>query len=165
MRLSHFYRYRCSIILFLVYGLFSVVTSTFAANPNLFVSAENLQFDNYMAGPMVIEVVVIDSDINDTDEAKGEPDVSVNGRKLRMVQGVDGNWYGYFADLTMAQRADATVGLPGFGLDFGEFCNSNSDIAGIKLTNTDGFAIPRDIGAGSNGLETTGSLQCRTRWR
>ena len=51
-----------------------------AANANLFVSAENSQFDNYMSGPQVIEVVVIDSDINDTDEAKGEPDVTVNGK-------------------------------------------------------------------------------------
>jgi hypothetical protein len=52
-----------------------------AANANLFVSAENSQFDNYMSGPQVIEVVVIDSDINDTDQAKGEPDVTVNGKK------------------------------------------------------------------------------------
>ena len=63
----------------------------FAANANLFVSAENSQFDNYMSGPQVIEVVIIDSDINDTDEAKGEPDVTVNGKILRMVQAVDGN--------------------------------------------------------------------------
>jgi hypothetical protein len=40
----------------------------YAANANLFVSAENSQFDNHFAGPMVIEVVVIDSDISDTDE-------------------------------------------------------------------------------------------------
>ncbi|MEM3172200.1 MAG: hypothetical protein QXE82_01535, partial [Candidatus Nitrosotenuis sp.] len=45
-----------------------------AANANLFVSAENSQFQNYFAGPMVIEVVVIDSDIKDTDKGKGEPD-------------------------------------------------------------------------------------------
>jgi hydrogenase maturation factor HypE len=49
---------------------------------------------------------VIDSDINDTDEAKGEPDVTVNGKVLRMVQAVDGNWYGYFADRLMAIAAD-----------------------------------------------------------
>ena len=55
---------------------------------------------------------MIDSDINDTDEAKGEPDVTVNGKILRMVQGVDGNWYGYFADETMADTADATSGSP-----------------------------------------------------
>ena len=80
-----------------------------AANANLFVSAENSQFDNYMSGPQVIEVVVIDSDINDTDEAKGEPDVTVNGKILRMVQAVDGNWYGYFADRTQASIADFTA--------------------------------------------------------
>ena len=75
-----------------------VMPAAHAANANLFVSAENSQFDNYMSGPQVIEVVVIDSDINDTDEAKGEPDVTINGKILRMVQAVDGNWYGYFAD-------------------------------------------------------------------
>jgi hypothetical protein len=48
----------------------SMVPAAHAANANLFVSAENSQFDNYMSGPQVIEVVVIDSDINDTDEAK-----------------------------------------------------------------------------------------------
>jgi hypothetical protein len=96
-----------------------VMPAAHAANANLFVSAENSQFDNYMSGPQVIEVVVIDSDINDTDEAKGEPDVTVNGKIIRMVQAVDGNWYGYFADETMANVADATVGTPGQGLDFG----------------------------------------------
>jgi hypothetical protein len=85
--------------------------AAFAANANLFVSAENSQFDNYMSGPQVIEVVVIDSDINDTDEAKGEPDVTVNGKILRMVQAVDGNWYGYFADRNMAQIADQTSAM------------------------------------------------------
>ena len=67
------------------------IPEAYAANANLFVSAENSQFDNYMSGPQVIEVVVIDSDINDTDEAKGEPDVTVNGKIMRMVQAVDGN--------------------------------------------------------------------------
>jgi len=80
-----------------------IMPAAHAANANLFVSAENSQFDNYMSGPQVIEVVVIDSDINDTDEAKGEPDVTVNGKILRMVQAVDGNWYGYFADRTQAR--------------------------------------------------------------
>mgnify|MGYP005627232889 FL=1 len=61
------------------------VSSADAANDNLYVSAENSQFDNYMAGPMVIEVIVIDSDINDTDEGKGEPEVTVQGKDLRMA--------------------------------------------------------------------------------
>src|SRR3989338_353698 len=87
----------------------AMLPAAHAANANLFVSAENSQFDNYMSGPQVIEVVVIDSDINDTDELKGEPDVTVNGKVLRMVQAVDGNWYGYFADRDMAVLADATA--------------------------------------------------------
>ncbi len=86
-----------------------MVPAAYAANANLFVSAENSQFDNYMSGPQVIDVVIIDSDINDTDEANGDPDVTINGKILRMVQGVDGNWYGYFADRVQAQIADATA--------------------------------------------------------
>ncbi|WP_299291966.1 hypothetical protein [Nitrosopumilus sp.] len=122
-----------------------------AANANLFVSAENSQFDNYMVGPQVIEVVVIDSDINDTDEGKGEPDVTVNGKILRMVQAVDGNWYGYFADRNQAQIADNTAtGNAGSGLDFGSFCSADSadDVLGIDLTDTDGVAIPNATSTG-----------------
>ena len=83
-----------------------------AANANLFVSAENSQFDNYMAGPMVIEVVVIDSDISDTNEGKGEPDVTVQGKSLRMAQATDGNWYGYFANLQSAQCSRCNSNKP-----------------------------------------------------
>jgi len=122
--------------------------AAFAANANLFVSAENSQFDNYMSGPQVIEVVVIDSDINDTDEAKGEPDVTVNGKILRMAQAVDGNWYGYFADKDMAAIADSTTTTNGDGLDFGEFCDESftSNLGGtnstVTFTETSGVAIP-----------------------
>ena len=125
-----------------------------AANANLFVSAENSQFDNYMSGPQVIEVVVIDSDINDTDDAKGEPDVTVNGKILRMVQAVDGNWYGYFADRDMAQIADNTSAVPGVGLDFGTFCDNTSNLGiganTVFVTDTVGIAIQNtNGGAGS----------------
>jgi hypothetical protein len=34
--------------------------------------------------------------IDDTDQAKGEPDVTINVKILGMVQTADGNWYGYF---------------------------------------------------------------------
>ena len=98
------------------------------SNANLFVSAENSQFDNYMSGPQVIEVVIIDSDIDELDEGKGEPDVTVNGKDLRMVQATDGNWYGYFADSLQASTADAAqdAATDGFGLDFGKFCTGAS---------------------------------------
>jgi len=82
----------------MTFGFAPMVPEAFAqSNANLFVSAENSQFDNYMSGPQVIEIVVIDPDIDDTDEAKGEPDVTVNGKIVRMTQAVDGNWYAYFA--------------------------------------------------------------------
>ena len=114
--------------------------AAFAANANLFVSAENSANDNYMSGPQVIEVVVIDSDIVDTDQSKGEPDVTINGKKLRMAQAVDGNWYGYFADKTQAQIADSTVSVTnnGTGFDFGTFCRADDGTAmlGFSLTET-----------------------------
>ncbi|QDI89139.1 hypothetical protein Nisw_06175 [Candidatus Nitrosopumilus sp. SW] len=139
-----------------------VMPAAFAANANLFVSAENSQFDNYMSGPQVIEVVVIDSDINDTDEAKGEPDVTVNGKVLRMVQAVDGNWYGYFADRDMALIADSTATTSGSGLDFGVFCaaSSGSTVLGFSTTETDGIALPITVAnatATGNGTATGSS--------
>ena len=133
-----------------------------AANANLFVSAENSQFDNYMSGPQVIEVVVIDSDINDTDESKGQPDVTVNGKILRMTQAVDGNWYGYFADRDQAQIADSTVDVKGSGLDFGTFCDSdttvtdddtNTVLGKVTFTDTDGIAL-NHANVGINGTGT-----------
>ena len=102
-----------------------------SSNANLFVSAENASFANSFYGPMVIEVVVSDSNISSLDDAHGEPDVTINGAKLRMLQANDGNWYGYFADKTMAQEADQVMGTTrqaystmkeyGLGLDFGFF--------------------------------------------
>lgn len=130
----------------------AMLPAAHAANANLFVSAENSQFDNYMSGPQVIEVVVIDSDINDTDELKGEPDVTVNGKILRMVQGVDGNWYGYFADRDMAVRADSTSEVAGTGLDFGTFCENDEAILGLPdaFTDTVGVAVT-DLDEGDDG--------------
>ena len=84
-------------------------------NANLFVSAENEASGNGIAGPQVIEVVVNDPNIADTDPGTGEPDVTVNGADLRMVQATDGSWYGYFADINMANAADGAD----TGIDFG----------------------------------------------
>jgi hypothetical protein len=112
-------------------------------NPNLSVSAENSKFNNHFSGSMVIEVVIRDSSIHDTDQGKGEPDVTINGKSLRMVQATDGNWYAYFANVDKAKIADSTVGLDGEGLDFGVFCSRDTTSLGINLSETDGVAIPR----------------------
>lgn len=135
-----------------------------ASNPNLSVSAENSEFGNRFAGSMVIEVVIRDSNIADTDEGKGEPDVTINGKALRMVQATDGNWYAYFANVDKAKIADSTVGLAGKGLDFGEFCSRDTatSVFGISLSETDGFAIPRpDSVTGSTNGDSSFS-QCTT---
>ena len=120
------------------------------SNPNLFVSAENSQFENHFYGSMVIEVIVIDSDINYVNQIERHPYITINGDSLQMVQAVDGNWYAYFANLKRAQEADSTVGLAGRGLDFGAFCSSDtpSSVFGVSFPQTQGFAIPR-IAAGS----------------
>ena len=109
---------------------------------------------NSESGPQVIEVVVIDSDINDTDQAKGEPDVTVNGKILRMIQAVDGNWYGYFADRTQASIADFTAlgggestasVQAGLGLDFGTLCATGATTnaaVGFSVADTVGIALP-----------------------
>ena len=132
-------------------------------NPNLFVSAENPTFVNRFAGSMVVEVVVNDPQIDDTGEGKGEPDVTINGKQLRMVQAVDGNWYAYFANLQKAQIADQIAfdtGISGQGLDFGVFCSSStpSTVLGASFSDSDGVAIPHDTGLTVGGLDGQGTL-------
>ena len=120
-----------------------------ASNPNLYVSAENPYYDNHFAGSMVIEVIVNDPNLIDVNVLKGEPDVSVNGDGLRMVQGSDGRWYGYFANLDKAKAADqiaSDAGVPGAGLDFGVFCSSDTTAFGPSFSESDGIAIPRSTG-------------------
>jgi len=113
-----------------------------------------------MSGPQVIEVIVLDPVLQNTDEPRGEPSVTVDGDELRMVQGTDGNWYGYFADATQAFIADSTtegVTTTGAlaGLDFGGFCNQNSaifsDDGSILFSETEGVAVPMNPVGSVNG--------------
>jgi len=130
--------------------LSSIDIEAHSGHPNLFVSAENSLFGNHFAGAMVIEIVINDDDIRDTDEAKGEPDITVNGNNIRMVQGSDGNWYAYFANTDRAKQADqvASTGMAGKSLDFGAFCGKDTDAAvlGVSFSETDGVAIPISAG-------------------
>ena len=123
-------------------------------NANLFVSSENSQFNNYFAGPQVIEVVVNDNDIKTLDDVHGEPDVTINGKRLHMAQASDGNWYGYFASRVQAIAADEAVGQENKGLDFGTFCDPStaSGVFGVSFTDTTGFTVARatQVG-GTNG--------------
>jgi hypothetical protein len=94
------------------------------ANANLFVSVEESFKPDRFGGAMVVEVVVNDPNLKDTDEVETEPDVTVNGKDLRMTQATDGNWYAYLADLTMAQNADRLSVVNGTSLDFGKGCTA-----------------------------------------
>ncbi len=118
-----------------------------SSNPNLYVSVENPLFKNYFAGPMVVEVVVSDPNINRLDEAYGEPLVTVNGHRLRLAQATDGNWYGYFADRNQAEIAARTAPVSGHGLNFGWFCGPDSNVggiaAGLSFSETKGFTMAR----------------------
>ena len=149
-------KYLGLIALFSIILLIPIIDADASSNPNLFVSAENSQFENHFSGSMVVEVVVIDTNLSDTDEGKGEPDVTINGKSLRMVQATDGSWYAYFANVDKAKEADATVGKNGEGLDFGVFCSrdTNSSTIGISLTETDGFAVPRSTAGSTDGTST-----------
>jgi len=109
----------------------------------LFARVNGNDVDSF-AGAQVVWVIVKDPNIDDTDEAKGEPDVTVDGNRVRMVQAVDGNWYAFFAHRANALIADSEVVIPGTGSDFGVFCSQDSgNVLGstIDVTETEGFAI------------------------
>ncbi len=88
-----------------------------AAAGALYVSAENAMFDNTFGGAQIVEVIVIDPNRSDTDEAEGEPVVKVDENLLRMAQGSDGNWYAYFGDSTSVPSADSASNNLDFGVD------------------------------------------------
>ena len=81
-----------------------------AAAGQLFVSAENANFNNYFAGVQVVEIIVKDPNANQTDEAQPEPTVKVDEHLLRMAQASDGYWYAYIGDSTNIKAAwDANI--------------------------------------------------------
>jgi len=97
-----------------------------------------------LVGAQIVKVVVNDPQLKDTDETETEPDVTVNGDALRMVQETTGNWFGYFSDSTSALIADSQVVTPGTGSDFGVFCSPSSGLVlgpSVFVTDTAGFAI------------------------
>jgi hypothetical protein len=150
----------------LTFAVPGAMPEALAANANLYVTPEKSKYDNTKTGTQVVEVVEIDIDINETNESNGEPDVTINGKKLRMAQATDGNWYGYFADKTMATTADQLIEDnsvdAGYGIDFGQFCGPTStSLASNETTqifsDTVGVAIPiraNDTGYGVNGTTT-----------
>jgi subtilisin family serine protease len=128
----------------------------------------NGTISDMITGSEVVKVVVKDSDISNTTEAKGEPDVTVNGKIIRMIQGIDGYWYGYFADHDSALIADSQVTTNGTGNDFGVFCgpgsNSNNligeGVSIVSISDSLGISIedPDDVTGETNGSDPPESL-------
>ncbi|HMK32842.1 MAG TPA: peptidase, partial [Nitrosopumilaceae archaeon] len=139
------------IVLLMITPLSATSVHAYSDHPELFVSAENSLFENHFSGAMVVEVIIRDSNIAPTDQQQGEPIVTLNGNQLRMVQGSDGFWHAFFANVDKAKQADqiSLSGLAGQNLDFGVFCDRSTDpsVLGVSFSQTDGVAIPD-----SNGL-------------
>lgn len=162
---------RTPFLLLLAVSLLAVphlATGTYGASgPNLYISAEHPVLGNYFAGSMVVEVSIRDTDVNGVASPSREPGVSINGNPLKMTQASNGFWYAYFANTDRALAADATVGSAGQGLDFGVFCNGDTDasVLGVSFSGADGVALPRSGGLegfadGGTGLpECAGSLE------
>ena len=130
-------------------GIVPAADAQTGRNANLFVSAEDATFGNAMTG-QVVEVVIRDNQIDDLDEAAGEPDVTINGEDLRMVQANDGNWYAYFASNSMASAVDSDGNIEaGLGIDFGEICPATAPLgitgSDIRIE-ADAVALPIDDG-------------------
>ncbi len=137
--------------------------NAYSDHPNLFVSAENSLFTNHFSGPMIVQVIV-QEDNTQLDQAIGQPNVSVNGRHLQMIQGSDGNWHAFFANTDSAKQADqaALSGSSGQSIDFGVFCSSSTSptVLGMDVSQTDGVAIPDSAGLSGTTQGTAGFTSC-----
>ena len=140
----------------------SIIPQVDAVNANLIVSAENSAFENYFAGPMIIEVIVADPAISNTNDPVPQPRVEVNGKRLQMLQAIDGNWHGYFADKDQALTADKSQQSSSpFGLQFGVGCTADTAYQlvqkAIPFSDTVGVFFPHAI-SGPTGYGTLGIL-------
>ena len=126
-----------------------IMPSAFAATENLVVSADNKLFDKSFNGPMVIEVVVNDNDIDESTDL--EPDVTINGADLAMAQAGDGNWYAYFAAKDQAAAAIAE------GITFGTVENTLTE-NGDDVVYTNAIHVVRqskDLSGSVTGFDST----------
>ena len=62
--------------------------------------------DNSFGGPQVIEIVIDDPSINAVDSKQTQPDVTIDGNKVVMVQADTGKWYAYVASTAILADAD-----------------------------------------------------------
>src|SRR5579885_1671343 len=165
---SHINKLYKFLVILLVFSMiippiYSSNVNAYSDHPNLFISAENSLFDNHFSGPMIVQVIV-QEDNTQLDQAIGQPNVSVNGKHLQMVQGSDGNWHAFFANTDSAKQADqaALSGSSGQSTDFGVFCSGStpSTVLGVDVSQTDGVAIPDSAGLSGTTQGTAGFNSC-----
>merc|ERR1711934_1294384 len=120
-----------------------------AANQYLWVSVEDAGGSKFYGG-QVLEIVVTDPAINRLDEAYGMPDVTIDGKKVIMAQGVDGSWYAYIADGKKATGIDKNYAEveDGKGADYGRFCKADTNIE----YGPGGKSVPALIPSESRGI-------------
>ncbi len=121
---------------FAIPGVDPVFAEVSTSNPHLYVSAEGQDPDNIFAEGNIIEVIIRDDTIGDTDEGEAEPEVTVNGADLRMLQTANGYWTAYFAEV------DALAGID--SLPYGEYCTETqaSTVTGLQLSDGNGIYLP-----------------------
>jgi hypothetical protein len=140
-----------------------------AANQYLWVSVEDAGGNKFYGG-QVLEIVVTDPAINRLDEAYGMPDVTIDGKKVIMAQGVDGSWYAYIADGKKATGIDKNYAEveDGKGADYGRFCASDTNlefgpndksVSALVPSESRGVALPFSLGNVTTitGVDASGS--------
>ncbi|MDC0194008.1 hypothetical protein OAK01_03415 [Candidatus Nitrosopelagicus sp.] len=124
----------CMTMIFFLSSFLPLVHATH--NENLYVSAENSDFENTFGGAQVVEVIVNDSSISSRISGTvGIPNVEVNGNTLAMVQASNGGWYGYFSNADAILSAD-TMDV---GLEFGTSCSPDEAISATSIDDTSVF--------------------------
>ena len=132
-----------------------------AANANLLVSAENT--GGYVAGPQVIEILVIDDDLVST----ALPDITVNGDSVVMTRTTDGNWYAYIADTDAVAAVDNEERENVSGIDFGTttdcaIADSGASQSYCNATGDDQNVPAAAKTAAATGLDTWPFIQTYT---
>jgi len=95
------------------------------------------------------------------------PDVTIDGKKVIMAQGVDGSWYAYIADGKKATTIDKNYAEveDGRGADYGRVCKNNTPleygpnnnaVASLIPSESRGVFLPFQLGNGTSAAANTG---------
>ena len=100
-------------------------------------------------GPQILEIVVNDPSRDAVDVAVGQPDVSIDGKKVVMAQANTGKWYAYVASGELDEGV--TNAITGLGaLTATEPTGYTSSGADLYVTDT-GFLSPEALSGEDNG--------------